>query len=106
MAEFARAVALVLQAVLQLELKVGGEAISRRHVEAPNISAPMHGLAGHAGDGAERLLVPPHGTEKLRGEFIFCLCVIRKRISAPDAGDLESRLKRLGPKLQMMPRET
>src|SRR5437762_5037960 len=78
--EIAQAILFVLEAVLQLELSMRGKAIARRYVRAPEITAPRRGAAVTIGHVAKELLVPAHGAEELRGEFVFRFDVIGERI--------------------------
>src|SRR5665213_1567622 len=68
-----------LQTVLQLKFAVRGEAVAGTEIDSPRVFPPSHGGAVAITDLAVELLVPAHGPEKLRGEFIFCLEIIGER---------------------------
>ena len=63
----------MLKAVLDLQLRVWREPVSRRDVGAPKVMPPWNTSSVSIGHVAEKLLVPANGAEKLRRKFILPL---------------------------------
>src|SRR2546423_1606176 len=92
--EIAQAILCVLEAVLQLELSVGGEPVAGGDARAPEIVPPRRGAAVTIGHVAEELLVPAHGAEELRRELVLRLQVISERVGIGESRNLEARLEK------------
>jgi len=101
--EIAQSIRFVLEAVLQLELSVGGEPVAGGDVRAPEIVSPRRGAAGTVRHVAEELLVPAHGAEELRREFVFRLQVIGECIGIGETWNLKARLEKFRPQLPVVP---
>lgn len=105
MAKAITRVVVVFEIVLDLELDMGGEAIAQRGIDPPRVVAPRLFATETIGNIAVELLVPAHGAEELRREFVFCLNEIPEHIRIPDPRHFEPRLMHFRPDLEMMPLE-
>src|SRR3979411_1323793 len=92
----------VLKAVLQFQLRVRGEAVAERGIDAPKIVPPAGASAKAIRNNGKELLIPAQRAKELRGELVFSLEIVGKGIGVTHARNLETDLVKLSPQLQMM----
>src|ERR1041385_2118946 len=97
MAQVPRGPAFVLEAVLQLQLRVRGEAITHSGVDLPDIVSPWGFAAITVRNGAKELLIPAECAKELWSNFIFSLEIISKGIGIPDARHFKANLVKFRP---------
>src|SRR5665213_3576452 len=94
----------MLDAELQLELRVRRESEPRPGVDTGDIAAPRRRSPTRQGHGREELLVPAERAEELGRELVLGLDVVGLRVGVAYPGDLKLRLVGLRPDLLMVPR--
>src|SRR5207245_6484436 len=96
---------LLLETVLQFQLRMWRETISASDLHPGEILAPAEFASSAITNTAEELLVPAQRAEKLGSEFIFGLKIISECVRVADTRDFETRLVKFRPHLQMVPGE-
>ena len=94
---------LVLEAVLQLQLRVRGEAVADGGIDPPYVAAPGRTITQPITHGAENLLIPTQSPIELRREFVSRLKVVGEDIGVTHGRNFEARFEKLSPNLKVAP---